>query len=197
MRDRVTERERLNYREQLLPDRDRGFGEGRAGVRVVRADLSAGSRARTPTWATPIGPWDATKRHCLEYREELRLDPDNVRNYTNVAGALINMNRFDEARDVLHQAQQRKLDDELLWINLYSIAFHKHDTEEMHRLVQSAAVKPGLTDVLLGLQSDTEAYFGHLKKARELTARAHDFAHQNEDNETAASYSGHRGPSGK
>ena len=98
------------------------------------------------------------------------------------------MNRFDEAREVLHQAQQRKLDDELLWINLYSIAFHKHDTEEMHRLVQSAAAKPGLSDVLLGLQSDTEAYFGHLKKARELTARAHDFAHQNEDNETAASY---------
>jgi hypothetical protein len=26
---------------------------------------------------------------------------------------------------VLQQAQQRKLDDELLWINLYSIAFSK------------------------------------------------------------------------
>jgi hypothetical protein len=26
-----------------------------------------------------------------------KLDPDDVRNYTNVAGCLINMNRFDEA----------------------------------------------------------------------------------------------------
>jgi predicted Zn-dependent protease len=101
---------------------------------------------------------------------------------------LIDMNRFDEAREMLHQAQERKLDDELLWINLYSIAFNKHDKEEMHRLVQSAAVRPGLSDVLVGLQSDTEAYFGHLKKARELTGRAHDFAHQNADNETAAGY---------
>ena len=49
------------------------------------------------------------------------------------------MNRFDEARDVLQQAQQRKLDDELLWINLYSIAFNKRDAEEMHRLVRQRA----------------------------------------------------------
>ena len=55
--------------------------------------------------------WDATRKHWRSIARELRLDPDNVRNYTNVAGCLINMNRFDEAESVLQQAQQRKLDE--------------------------------------------------------------------------------------
>ena len=58
----------------------------------------------------------------------------------------------------------------------------------MHRLVRSAPVRPGLTDTLLGLQAGTEAYYGHLKKARDLTTRAREYAHQNDDNETAAGY---------
>jgi predicted Zn-dependent protease len=58
----------------------------------------------------------------------------------------------------------------------------------MRHLVNGAAAKPGVEDVLLGLQSDTEAYFGRLKKSRELTARAQQVAHQNGDDETAAGY---------
>jgi predicted Zn-dependent protease len=89
---------------------------------------------------------------------------------------------------VLQQAQARKLDDELLWINLYSIAFAGHDAGEMHRLVDSAPSKPGLEDALLSLQSDTEAYYGRLQKSRELTTRAQQVAHRNGDDETAAGY---------
>jgi hypothetical protein len=101
---------------------------------------------------------------------------------------LINVNRFAEAKEVLQQAQQRHLDDELLWMNLYSIAFNQGDSEEMHRLVTTAPVKAGLTDALLNLQSATESFHGRLKKARELSTRAHDFARQNDDQETAANY---------
>ena len=187
MRDRVSERERLNiesnYHMIATGDLVKASQVYELYVQTYPRD-----RSRTPTWATPTGTWDATRKHCRSIARGFRLDPDDVRNYTNVAGCLINMNRFDEARDVLQQAQQRKLDDELLWINLYSIAFNKRDAEEMHRLVRSAPVRPGLTDTLLGLQSGTEAYFGHLKKARDLTTRAHEFAHQNDDNETAAGY---------
>ena len=38
------------------------------------------------------------------------------------------------------------------------------------------------------MQSDTEAYFGHLKKSRELSVRAQRVAQQNGDKETAAGY---------
>jgi predicted Zn-dependent protease len=123
-----------------------------------------------------------------EYRESLRLDPDDVRFYTNVAGDLISLSRFDEAQEVLQQAQARKLDDELLWINLYSLAFARRDFPEMRHLVESAARKPGLEDALWAMQSDTEAYFGHLKRSRELTTRAQEVAHRNGDSETSAGY---------
>ena len=187
LRDRVTERERLNiesnYYMIATGDLVKASQVYELYVQTYPRDSRARSNLGYADWS--LGRYD---KALAEYREGLRLDPDNVRGYTNVAGCLINMSRFDEAREVLQQAQQRKLDDELLWINLYSIAFNKHDTEEMHRLVRIAPVKPGLTDTLLGLQAGTEAYYGHLKKARDLTTRAREFARQNDDNETAAGY---------
>ena len=187
LRDRVSERERLNiesnYYMIATGDLVKASQVYELYVQTYPRDSRAYSNLGYTDWY--LGRYD---KALPEFREGLQLDPDNVRNYTNVAGCLINMNRFDEARDVLQQAQQRKLDDELLWINLYSIAFNKRDTEEMHRLVRSAPVRPGLTDTLFGLQAGTEAYYGHLKKARDLTTRAREFAHQNDDDETAAGY---------
>jgi eukaryotic-like serine/threonine-protein kinase len=58
----------------------------------------------------------------------------------------------------------------------------------MRHLVESAAGRFGLDDVLLGMQSDTEAYFGRLKRARELMTRAQQLAHTNGENETASGY---------
>jgi eukaryotic-like serine/threonine-protein kinase len=187
LRDRVSERERLNiesnYYMIATGDLVKASQVFELYVQTYPRDSRAYSNLGYTDWY--LGRYD---KALPEFRAGLQLDPDDVRNYTNVAGCLINMNRFDEARDVLQQAQQRKLDDELLWINLYSIAFNKRDTEEMHRLVLSAPVRPGLTDTLFGLQAGTEAYYGHLKKARDLTTRAREFAHQNGDDETAAGY---------
>jgi eukaryotic-like serine/threonine-protein kinase len=187
LREHVTERERLNIESNyyLIATGDlvKAAQVYELYVQTYPRDSRARSNLGYADWS--LGRYD---KALTEYREALRLDADNVRNYTNVAGALINMNRFDEAKDVLLKAQERKLDDELLWVNLYSIAFNKRDVAEMGRLVQSAPVKPGLTDTLLGLEAETEAYYGGLKKARGLTARAHDFARQNGDNETAAGF---------
>jgi eukaryotic-like serine/threonine-protein kinase len=187
LKDRVSARERLNiesnYYMIATGDLVKASQVFELYVQTYPRDARAYSNLGYTDWY--LGRYE---KALAEYREGLQVDPDDVRNYTNVAGCLINMNRFDEARDVLQQAQQRKLDDELLWINLYSIAFNKRDAEEMHRLVRSAPVRPGLTDTLLGLQAGTEAFYGHLKKARDLTTRAREFAHQNDDNETAAGY---------
>ncbi len=46
--------------------------------------------------------------------------------------------------------------------------------------------KPGPQDVLLSAASDTEAYFGHLTKARELSIRATQSARDAGEDETAA-----------
>jgi serine/threonine protein kinase/tetratricopeptide (TPR) repeat protein len=187
LRSRLTERERLSIESNyyLIGTGELVKAEQVYELYVKTYPRDTGAHANLGFTSFSLGRYE---KALPEYREALRLDPDNVRSYTNVAGDLINLSRFDEAQEVLQQVQARKLNDELLWINLYSVAFARRNAEEMRHLVNGAAGKPGLEDELLGMQSDTEAYFGRLKKSRELTARAQQVAHQNGDDETAAGY---------
>jgi tetratricopeptide (TPR) repeat protein len=187
LRSRLTERERLSIESNyyLIGTGDLVKAEQVYELYVKTYPRDAGAHANLGFTSWSLGRYE---KALPEYREALRLDPDNVRSYTNVAGDLISLGRFDEAREVLRQAQGRNLNDELLSLNLYSLAFARRDAEEMRHLVNGAAAKPGVEDALLGMQSDTEAYFGHLKKSRELTARAQQVAQQNGDKETAAGY---------
>ena len=56
----------------------------------------------------------------------------------------------------------------------------------MEEQVAWAAGKPGDEDFLLSLQSDTEAYYGHLSKAQDFTRRAMNSAILAKSKETAA-----------
>jgi predicted Zn-dependent protease len=60
---------------------------------------------------------------------------------------------------------------------------------ETARQVGIVAGKPGQDDVLLAMEADTAAYFGHLGRAREFSRRAINSAEQVEEKETAANYS--------
>jgi tetratricopeptide (TPR) repeat protein len=78
-----------------------------------------------------------------ECRESLRLAPTNVTNYLNVANAYTSLNRLDEAEAVYKQAEERKLESEILLSNRYQLAFLKGDTPQMARLATAAMGKPG------------------------------------------------------
>jgi hypothetical protein len=56
----------------------------------------------------------------------------------------------------------------------------------MEQQVGWAAGKPGVEDTLLSAQSDTEAYYGRLTKARDSSRRAVDSAVRSDSQETAA-----------
>ena len=86
------------------------------------------------------------------------------------------------------QAEERKLEGETLLGNRYQLAFLKGDTAQMTQLAASAMGKPGVEDLLLAYQADTEAWQGKLKNARELTRRAMDSAQHDDAKETAATY---------
>ena len=58
----------------------------------------------------------------------------------------------------------------------------------MAQMAAAAMGKPGTEDLLLASQADTEAWYGKLKNARELTRRAMDSAQRNDAKETAATY---------
>jgi eukaryotic-like serine/threonine-protein kinase len=105
------------------------------------------------------------------YRENLRRRPDISTAYRNLAFNLLVLQRFDEARQIVQQAQARNLDDFGLREALYALAFIGGDASAMAEQQQWFAGKPE-ENYGLSLASDGEAYFGHLGKARELTKRS-------------------------
>ncbi len=120
------------------------------------------------------------------YRKGVRLDPDDVSSYVDLSNNLLALQRFDEARQIIQQAQTRKLDDYPLHLFLYALAFLRADSPAMAEQQQWFAGQPDAENWGLGLASDTEAYAGHLSKARELTRRSTDSAIRADSKETAA-----------
>jgi eukaryotic-like serine/threonine-protein kinase len=116
----------------------------------------------------------------------LRLAPDLVFGYQVLAIDALALQRFDEARQLIHEAQARKLDEVPLHEVLYALAFHGADPAAMAEQQQWFARTPELENIGLALASDTEAYGGHLAKARELTKRAVDSAGRADNKESEA-----------
>ncbi len=105
-------------------------------------------------------------------RASLRLVPDSVTPYEYLAVGLLAVQRFDEARQTIRQAQERQLDDYVLHNVLYALAFLERNQPGMATEQQWLAGKPQYETFALSLAADTEAYAGHLSRARELTKQA-------------------------
>ncbi len=118
-------------------------------------------------------------------REGIRLTPDRLYLYPNVANCAIALQRFDEARQIIREAQARKGDDLVLHNALYALAFLGADSPGMAEQQRWYAGKPE-ENFGLALESDTEAYAGHVGKARELTKRAVDSAVRADSKENGA-----------
>jgi len=126
------------------------------------------------------------EKAVAETQEALRLEPNAVISYSNLAIDYLALNRSDDAKKAIEQAHEHKLDADYFHWTIYQLAFLKGDAAEMERQVAWAAGKPGSEDLLLSFQSDTEAYYGRLVKARDFSRRATDSAVRNDAKETAA-----------
>jgi tetratricopeptide (TPR) repeat protein len=123
-----------------------------------------------------------------EYVEAVRLHPESGIFYIGVVNSYVHLNRLAEAKTAYNQAVARKADSTLVHEGRYGVAFLESDTAEMERQNAWSSSKAGSDDILLSPQSDTEAYAGHLTKARELSRRAADAANGAGESETAAEY---------
>jgi DNA-binding winged helix-turn-helix (wHTH) protein/tetratricopeptide (TPR) repeat protein len=108
-------------------------------------------------------------------RESLRLAPDSVGPNANLTNCLLALQRFDEARQMAQRAKARKLDNLVIHDALYALAFIGNDPSAMTEQQRWFAGRPE-ENIWFLLASDTEAYAGHLSKARELTRRSADSA---------------------
>ena len=110
-------------------------------------------------------------RALREHQEAFRLNPDFGTAYNNVAQDFLLLNRLDEANQVAQRALARWPDAAgPRWV-LYNVAFLGNDTKGMAEQLAALSGKPG-EEGLLSAQSFTDAYFGHLGRAREFSQRA-------------------------
>ena len=107
-----------------------------------------------------------------EQLEAIRLSPDSAVAYTNLMEGYIALNRLDEAKAAYRQALDRNLEGQFLHYDRYTIAFLEGDTEEMKRQADIATGKSEIAGILLGAESDTEAFYGRLEKSRALSHQA-------------------------
>lgn len=91
--------------------------------------------------------------------------------YANLASYNLALQHFDEAQKALDQAQGKRMDGLQIRATRYGLAFLRSDAAAMAEQQKWFTGKPE-ENYGLSLAGDTEAYRGHLRVARELTARA-------------------------
>jgi DNA-binding winged helix-turn-helix (wHTH) protein/tetratricopeptide (TPR) repeat protein len=187
LRDRVSEGEKLHIAAAYY-----GYATGELDEAAQTFEEATAIYPRGPlaynTLATiyeQLGQYgkSAERAHTL-----LRLDPDNIFAYTNLVLDEMALQHFSDARQVIQQARARNLDDYLIHLDLYALAFLQADSAGMTEQQKWFASQPRYENYGLALASDTEAYAGHVKKARELAKGAVGSALRADNQEGAAVY---------
>jgi tetratricopeptide (TPR) repeat protein len=132
------------------------------------------------------GQYERATQVLRQGMQDLRIAPDAVTEYTLLPELALAQQRFEEARAVIHETQARKLDNYQLHTTLYALAFLGVDSAAMAEQQQWFAGNRDYENQGLALASDTEAYGGHVGKARELTKRAVDSAVRADSKENGA-----------
>ncbi len=184
LRDRVTERERL----RIASDYFAATGELDKEAQTYELWIASYPRDFTPhldlgTNFSFMGQYD---KGLAESQQAVQLNPDAIVGYQNLAAVYLCLNRLDDAQATIDRAAAHKLDGGNLRQGIYELAFLRGDTALMAQQVAWAAGKPGDEDPLLSIQSDTEAYYGRMTKARDFSRRAVDSALRSDSKETAA-----------
>ena len=184
LREHASEREKLaiaaSYYENVTGERDKAAEALQETIESYPRD----SRAYVGSGGV-YGDLGQYEKAAELTRQGLRLAPDRASAYANLANYTIALQRFDEARQTIHEAQARKLDHYILHNVGYALAFLRADSAAMSEQLQWFAGKPE-ENFGLALASDTEAYAGHVGKARELTKRAVDSAIKADSRENGA-----------
>src|SRR5712664_2669886 len=184
LRTRVSEREKLiiegDYYNFVTGDLMKAQQSYILGEQIYPREVNF--RASLGVLYNALGQYEAGLR---EDQEAVRLAPSSM-TYRFLIYTYLSLNRDEDATALAREAHGKGLDSSL-GTTLYSLAFYRNDTTEMSRQVAAWAGKPG-QDLLLALEADTAAYFGHLGRARELSRQASNSAKRARENETSATY---------
>ena len=171
LRDRVSERERFyieaGYHSNVTGDLERANQIYSQWARVYPeegiAHLDLGFNYAS------LGQYE---KALHEYLQDLRLVPEDAIGYGNLVSCYLALGRLDQAKVAFEQASARKLDGPDLRLPRYYLAFLEGDRRAMDEQVAWAVAKAHDEGPLLSAQADTEAYYGHRDRARDLSKRA-------------------------
>jgi serine/threonine protein kinase/predicted Zn-dependent protease len=132
-----------------------------------------------------IGQWEKSAEAA---GEAIRINPNTVPPNTNLARALIRLQRYDESLAVLDRAfKQYKLDSDIFHTWLYDIAFIRGDASSMKHEVEAMSGKPG-EHMSIDWQTNSAAFNGQWKLVQDFSRRSIDLASQSKAKEVAAQY---------
>ena len=186
LRDRVSDYEQL----QIIFRYHFNF-TGDMNKAIEAAILFARTYPRTST--APIDllvAYDLIGQHdqaVVQGREAVRLNPNFAPAYWYLGRALLRVNRFKEAKDILKQALDQNFDLTNIHSTLYLIAFVAGDTSAMQQQLDSVNGKPD-EYVALDCQACAAAFAGQWRKAQEFSRSAINLAGRGESKELAARY---------
>ena len=169
LRDKLSERERFYIDSRYY---DVVTGDEEKVVRVLEEWRHVYPREAGPARTLvliyrSLGRYEDALR---EAKESVRLEPADL-NYFDLVFTTLELNRVDEAQQVLKEWQLHNSDSALQVWDLYFLAFLRNDPAGMQK--QSAkGMGPDWEGDFLSDQSNTEAYYGRAGKAREFTRRA-------------------------
>jgi len=185
LRNRLSERERYYimtlYSETVTGDLQQARQAGEVWIQAYPRDGVA--REKLGTVYGDLGQWEDANAQASE---ALRLDPESTINVSNSVTTAVALNRPDEAQRILERAQALGLDGPIIHEIVYPLAFLRGDRTVMEQQVAWAASKGDSEYVLLSEHSDTEAYYGRLRKARDFSRRAVESATRQDAKEAAA-----------
>jgi len=186
LRERVSEFERLYIESHFYKDVVGDLQQARQvdELWVQTYPRHAGVRTSLGVIYSSLGQHD---KALAEYREAVRLEPTSAGSYYSLAFAYLNLNRLEEAKATVGEAQAHKLDYPLLHVGLYFISFLQNDRVGMEQQVAWSIGKPVAEAVLLE-QAHTAAYYGRLGEAREFYRRAVESALRSDQKQNAAYY---------
>ncbi len=184
LREHASERERLNiaaeYYREVTGELDKAVETYQQVIESYPRDYRAYGN-----WGLVCSEQGKYEKAAEVTRQALRLAPDRLASYADLANFALALQRFDEARQSIHEAQRRKLDSFVLHNALYALAFFGASSGAMMEQQRWFVGKPE-ENFGLALASDTEAYAGNVRKARELAQRAVDSAIRADSKETGA-----------
>jgi serine/threonine protein kinase/tetratricopeptide (TPR) repeat protein len=119
-------------------------------------------------------------------RQAIAMNPDAVNAYENLANDYMAMQRLDEARQIIAAAHAQGLEDYVLHMGQYALAFLANDARAMAEQLAWFNSRPEAEPYGLALATRTEGFHGRTRKARELLRKAIESALRGDNRENAA-----------